>query len=105
TSQFDDALPVNLRYNPVTNPIGARATVADHTINVYGEDPVTGFARRPLDNVGVQYGLLALNAGKITVDEFLTVHEKVGGVDIDFKPIPTRTTADRGALHRAYISG
>jgi hypothetical protein len=28
-------------------------------------DPATGFARRPVDNIGVQYGLAALNVGVI----------------------------------------
>ena len=51
------------RYHPDTNPSGVRATVYDHTVNVYGVNPATGFAGRPLDNVGVQYGLSALNAG------------------------------------------
>ena len=34
--------------------------------------PKTGFARQPYDNVGVQYGLLALNAGEITKRSFST---------------------------------
>jgi len=101
---FDAAVPVSLRYNPTTNPDGARATVYDHTINVYGELP-NGFARRPLDNVGVQYGLKALNDSAITVDQFLLVNEKIGGVDTDFNNTPQRTVADLGALHRAYVSG
>ena len=50
-------LPLALRYHPANNPKGARCDVYDHTVNVYGRDPKTGFARRPLDNVGVQYGL------------------------------------------------
>ena len=52
-----------MRYNASTNPTGVRCDVYDHTVNVYGKDPVTGFARRPLDNVGIQYGLKVLNAG------------------------------------------
>jgi hypothetical protein len=100
--QLTDAMSPN-NY-AATNPEGARATVADHTINVYGEY-ANGYARRPLDNVGVQYGLQALNAGAISVDQFLLVNEKVGGVDLDFKNTPQRTTADLGALKRAYQSG
>jgi len=42
-----------------------------------GRDPKTGFARRPLDNVGVQYGLEALNAGVITKDQFLELNDKI----------------------------
>lgn len=39
-------------------------------VNVYGRDPATGFARRPFDNVGVQYGLAAFNAGAIPFEQF-----------------------------------
>jgi hypothetical protein len=101
---FNAAVPAAVRYNPTTNPTGARATVYDHTVNVYGEF-ANGFSRRPLDNVGVQYGLKALNDGAISVDQFLLVNDKIGGVDIDFKNIPQRTVADAGAMHRAYVSG
>jgi hypothetical protein len=97
--------PTALKYNPVTNPTGARATPYDHTVNVYGPFPDTGFARRPLDNVGVQYGLRALNDGVITVDQFLDLNQTIGGVDIDFKHIAQRTVADPGATRRAYKSG
>ena len=55
-----------LRYDPVTNPRGARGTVYDAARNVYGINPVTGFALRPFDNVGVQYGLEALNRAQIS---------------------------------------
>ncbi len=47
-------------------------------VNVYGRDPVTGFARSTWDNVGVQYGLRALVDGNITPDEFLELNAEVG---------------------------
>jgi hypothetical protein len=97
--------PTDLRYNAVTNPTGARSTPYDHTVNVYGRFPDTGFARRPLDNVGVQYGLKALNDGAISADQFLDLNERIGGVDIDFNHVPERTEADLGATRRAYQSG
>jgi hypothetical protein len=103
TRVFNAAVPLALRYS-ATNPNGARATVYDHTVNVYGESS-NGFARRPLDNVGVQYGLKALNDGAITADQFLQVNELIGGVDIDFKNTPQRTVADSGTMLRAYASG
>ena len=37
--------PTELRYDPVNNPGGARATVYDHTVNVYGRIPGTPGAR------------------------------------------------------------
>ncbi len=104
TQVFNAVVPVADRYDPATNPDGARATIYDHTINVYGYGG-NGFALRPLDNVGVQYGLKALNDGAISVDEFLLLNEKVGGVDIDFKNVPARTVADPAAMTRAYVSG
>ena len=48
-------------------PTGARPTVFDVARNIYGVNPQTGAALRPFDNVGVQYGLNALNSGAITV--------------------------------------
>ncbi len=98
-------LPVAQRYNAVTNRTGARCDVYDHAVNVYGRDPVTGFARRPIDNVGVQYGLKALNAGAITVDQFLNINERVGGYDNDGKFVAQRTQADTLATRAAYQTG
>ena len=99
------------RYDPVSNPFGARGDVYDHTVNVYGyirNTPVAGqarFAQRPLDNVGVQYGLRAMNDGAISVDDFLDLNENIGGVDIDFNRIPSRTTTYLPATRRAYEGG
>jgi hypothetical protein len=101
----DQSLPVDLIYDPKSNPRGTRCTVYDHTVNVYGRDPKTGFARRLLDNVGVQYGLAALNDGKISVGQFLDLNEKIGGVDIDANFVAQRTVADKTALRIAYESG
>jgi hypothetical protein len=99
------------RYGPVTNPYGARGDVYDHTVNVYGVIPNTPFqgdakfAQRPLDNVGVQYGLRALNQSAISVEDFLDLNENIGGVDIDFNRINSRTTYYPGATRRAYQGG
>jgi hypothetical protein len=98
-------LPADQRYDPVKNPKGVRCSVYDHTVNVFGKDPVTGFALRPIDNVGVQYGLQALNAGVITADQFLTLPEKVGGYDKDARFATSRTVADLSAVKQAYQTG
>ncbi len=95
----------------VPNPYGARGDVYDHTVNVYGvilNTPFPGsakFAQRPLDNVGLQYGLKALNDGVITVDQFLDVNEVIGGFDIDFNHVANRTVHYRDAAKRAYQGG
>ena len=99
------ALPEALRYDAVKNPTGARCDVFDHAVNVWGKDPKTGFARRPLDNVGVQYGLGALNAGTITTQQFLDLNAKVGGYDNDGRVVATRSVADPAAIRIAYRMG
>ncbi len=45
---------------------------------IYGVDK-DGFANRTYDNVGVQYGLLALRKGDITPAEFLHLNANIGG--------------------------
>ena len=87
------------------NPAGIRCTIYEHGATGFGRDPKTGLARRPLDNIGVQYGLKALNAGTITKDQFLDLNERIGGVDIDANFTPTRTAGDPIALRRGYETG
>jgi len=105
SARWNDAVPSELRYHPAANRRGARPTVFDAARNVYGTDPETGFALRPFDNVGVQYGLAALNAGAITTAEFLELNEKIGGVDQDANYRAARSEGDAGAIERAYRSG
>lgn len=100
-----DALLPELRYDPARNPTGARCDVYDHTVNVYGRDPKTGFARRPLDNVGVQYGLRALNEGIITTAQFLDLNARIGGFDHDGNVVDARSAADLTAVTAAYRTG
>jgi hypothetical protein len=98
-------IPAELKYDARTNPKGARCNIYDHAVNVYGRDPNTGFARRPLDNVAIQYGLGALNAGVISKEQFLDLNEKVGGYDQDGKIVPQRAVADVEAIRIAYRTG
>jgi hypothetical protein len=97
--------PGSLRYDPVSNPRGARPTIFDVSVAVYGRDPKTGFALRPVDNVGVQYGLAALNDGTITTRQFLDLNADIGGYDQDANYVPERTSADPEAIKRTYQSG
>ncbi|WP_156919936.1 DUF6351 family protein [Comamonas composti] len=92
-------------YHPVTNPRGARCTVYDINVNTLGQDPLTGAARRPLDNVGVQYGLQALRRGQISMGQFLDVNAGVGGFDADGNLTARRTVADAEALRLSYEMG
>lgn len=101
----DETIPTDLLYHPATNRTGARCTTYDHAVVAWGRDPATGFARRPLDNRGVQYGLKALNAGRITKAQFLDLNEKIGGIDIDANFTAARSVADLVAVRRGYETG
>jgi hypothetical protein len=98
-------LPESQRYNSVANRSGVRCDVFDHTINVYGRNPETGFARRPIDNIGVQYGLEVLNSGKITTGQFISLNQNIGGYDDDGNIVSNRSMADPLALRAAYQTG
>ncbi len=95
----------SLVYDPKKNRKGIRCTTQEMRANIYGRDPKTGFALRPIDNVGVQYGLNALNEGVISVDEFLSLNEKVGGNDIDGGFVAKRTVGNETAIKAIYASG
>ncbi|MEA2492955.1 MAG: hypothetical protein QOJ29_866 [Thermoleophilaceae bacterium] len=92
-------------YDAQTNPGGVRCSLQDYMVNVFGRRAKDGFAQRPFDNVGIQYGLKALIAGTISPAQFLDLNAKIGSVDIDFNPTTARTEADRPALERVYRSG
>lgn len=98
-------LPAGSVYDAATNPRGPRCTYQDNMVNVYGRDARTGFALRPFDNVGIQYGLRALNAGAISVDQFLDLNRRIGGHDINGAIVSARTVADPEALRIAYETG
>jgi hypothetical protein len=98
-------IPKSVQYDAKTNPTGIRCDLYDHLVNVFGRDPATGFARRPIDNVGVQYGLEALTLGAITKQQFLELNQKIGGYDNDGNYIATRTIGDIAAIEAAYDSG
>jgi len=101
----DPSIPAPLVYNPATNRRGARCDFYDNAVNIFGTDPKTGFARRALDNVGVQYGLMAFKRGVISAEQFLELNQKIGGYDDDGNIMPARMVADPEALHIAYATG
>lgn len=93
-----------MRYSE-SNPQGIRATVYDHTVNAYGVDENSGFAARPLDNRGVQYGFEYLNLGEISPAQFIALNRDIGGFDADLNHIPERHRADPTAARRALDTG
>ncbi len=102
-------LPAALVYDPVSNPTGTRCGDPDLSRAVWGTTagiaPGSTRALQTGDNVGIQYGLKALVAGAITPEEFVTLNEKIGGVDADSNRRAARSTADLPALDIAYRAG
>jgi hypothetical protein len=109
-------LPQSEVYDPNTNPRGARCELQDYQVAIWGKRPRSqwgtveqrigeGFAERPAGNVGVQYGLHALNSGAITPAEFANVNEKMGGVDIDNHRQAQRSEVDSRTATIAYRTG
>jgi hypothetical protein len=96
-------------YDREKNPQGVRCSTAEYAIATWGAMPGTPpgvrIARRTNDNVGVQYGLKALEGGRIGAEEFVTLNEKIGGADLDIDPTAERMVADTQALQIAYEVG
>ena len=99
-------LPAGTTFDPGTNPGGTRCTVFEGNRNVYGTDPDSGLVRRPVDNVGVQYGLQPLRDGVISVEQFLDLNDGIGGIrQYDGVSVPERSAASDEAIRRAYDLG
>ena len=109
-------VPEEQVYDAETNPGGVRCTLADYMINVVGPRAPEiwspqeralgrGFGAVPLDDVGVQFGLGALQKGQITPAQFVDLNAKIGGVDVDIDHTEARVEAPVGALRNAYRSG
>ncbi len=98
-------VPADQVYDAQRNPKGVRCSFHDYMVNVFGRRPQDGFAGRPADNVGIEYGRKALVSGAISPAQFVDVNAKLGGFDIDYNPTAARAAADRPALERVYRSG
>jgi len=105
TRLCDKTIPKDLIYEPTTRPKGIRCDFYDDQTAVLGRNPKTGFAYRTLDNVGVQYGLLAFNRGQIDSEQFVELNERIGGFDADGAVTAARTVADLQGLRNAYERG
>ena len=90
-------------YKAGTNPSGVRCTFQDFMVSILGRRAQDGFANLVWDNVGVQYGLTALQSGLITVDKFVDVNALAGGYDVNGVWQPQRSAMDAevaAMLHR-----
>lgn len=99
------AIAQELIYDTRINPSGARCTIYDTNVASIGRDPDTGFAYQALDNVGIQYGLTALEEGLISAAEFIDLNAHVGGYDRDGRTVSTRTHGQLPGLEAAYRTG
>jgi hypothetical protein len=90
-------------YDPVANPFGTRCTFQDFMPSVLGRRAQDGYANLVFDNVGVQYGLSALNAGTLSAEKFVDVNKNAGGFDVNGRWQPARsaiTPEVAALLHR-----
>jgi len=94
-------IPPAEQWSP-TNPTGIICNSDEQIVNQLGVDPATGFPNSPLDNVGVQYGLAALDSGAITPAQFATLNADIGGINFAGAEVPERTEASLTALHAVY---
>jgi uncharacterized tannase-like protein DUF6351 len=103
-------------YNPKTHPGGVRCGILDWQSNLLGLEPKSawnaqekaaghGYGGIPLGNVGVQYGLDALEKKEISPSQFAALNAYIGGVNIDLGYQPQRTVPDLQALRNAYRTG
>jgi hypothetical protein len=97
-------VPAAKVYDPKTNPKGVKCTLQDYMVNVFGKR-ADGFANRPFDNTGIQYGLDGLRTGVLSPAQFVDLNSHLGGLDYDGEVMARRIVADPVALERAYGSG
>ncbi len=101
-------LPAALIWS-LTNPTGERCGIFDFMRAVFGvtitADAPNGKGRSATDNIGVQYGLRALQSGQITSEQFVDLNSKIGGIDVDGNFTPERKAADPAALAILYSTG
>jgi hypothetical protein len=86
----------------LSNPTGIICNSDEQIVNQLGVDPTTGFPNSPLDNVGVQYGLAALDSGAITPAQFATLNADIGGLNFAGAEVPQRTEASLAGLRAVY---
>ncbi len=104
------------RYDSETNPGGVRCSVLDIMKNMIGVRPESvwgeqekelgeGFAGIPFANIGIQYGLEPLRRNEISVQQFVDLNVKLGGLNVDLDNIAERTNGDIKSISRAHRTG
>jgi Tannase-like family of unknown function (DUF6351) len=88
-----------------SNPHGVRCTLEDYMVNMFGRDPSTGYANVAFSNVGIQYGLSALETGQLTPQQFADLNAHLGGLDVNGDLSPIRQSGQPIAFQRVYRAG
>jgi len=88
----------------VVHPNGTRCTLVDYMIGEVGARP-DGYARNPINNYGVQYGLQALRERQISPAQFVDLNSQIGSHDINYRFQSVRSDADLIAVATAYRAG
>jgi hypothetical protein len=97
--------PLAQIFSPSANPLGVRCDIWTYVSSILGRRQQDGYGSRAYSNVGVQYGLAALNAGAITPAQFVDLNQNIGSYDINGIWQASRSAADPGAVASAYASG
>jgi hypothetical protein len=100
-----DVVPKDQVYDRENNPDGLRCTITEHQVNSIGRDPKTRIALPVIDNIGVQYGLGALNSGTISVKQFLDLNEHIGGYHLDGERSEERAAGNPLGIENYYRAG
>jgi hypothetical protein len=82
-----------------------RCDLQDDLANIYGTNARTHAALRPIDSVGVQYGLKALHRGQITAKQFVSLNSSIGGLSLNGTFVHRREAMTRYEAHRIFSDG
>lgn len=88
-----------------TNPTGVRCNLIDYMISIVGTRTEDGYAKNPINNTGVQYGLSALIDGSISLAQFLDLNASIGSHNINYQFQTQRSDADMDVLPTGYQGG
>jgi hypothetical protein len=79
--------------------------VQDYQSNIWGRSGPDRAAPLPWDNVGVQYGLRALQHGLITAEQFVDLNTRVGGIDNEGEFTTSRARMNAATATTMYRAG
>ena len=101
-----NTIPQSMRFDPVKKPDGVRCTYQDAFVSVFGRDPKTGFARRPVRQRRRAVRARAPSTpARSTSTSSSTSTAWPAATTSTATSSPTRTVADPDALRIAYETG